>query len=82
MVQAAAKLVLEPIYEADFLDCSFGFRPGRSAHQALEVIRGEVNRGRVWVVDADIASFFDSIRPEVLREALEERVSDRRSWGC
>ncbi|MGH8511761.1 MAG: group II intron reverse transcriptase/maturase [Gammaproteobacteria bacterium] len=78
VVQAAAKLVLEPIYEADFLDCSFGFRPGRSAHQALEVIRGEVNRGRVWVVDADIASFFDSIRPEVLREALEERISDRR----
>lgn len=81
VVQAAAKLVLEPIYEADFLDCSFGFRPGRSAHQALEVIRGEVNRGRVWVVDADIASFFDSIRPEVLREALEERISDRRVLG-
>jgi RNA-directed DNA polymerase len=81
VVQAAAKLVLEPIYEADFLDCSFGFRPGRSAHQALEVIREEVNRGRVWVVDADIASFFDSIRPDVLRSALEERISDRRVLG-
>jgi RNA-directed DNA polymerase len=78
VVQAAVKAVLEPIYEADFLDCSFGFRPGRSAHQALDVIRAEVNRGRCWVVDADIASFFDSIRPEVLREALEERISDRR----
>ncbi|MGH9116324.1 MAG: group II intron reverse transcriptase/maturase, partial [Acidimicrobiales bacterium] len=78
VIQAAAKLVLEPIFEADFFDCSFGFRPGRSAHQALEVIRTEVNRGRVWVVDADIASFFDSIRPEVLRAALEERISDRR----
>lgn len=78
VVQAALKAVLEPIYEADFLDCSFGFRPGRSAHQALEVIREEVNRGRVWVVDADIASFFDSIRPDVLRAALEERISDRR----
>jgi RNA-directed DNA polymerase len=78
VVQAATKAVLEPIFEADFLDCSFGFRPGRSAHQALEVIRTEVNRGRVWVVDADIASFFDSIRPEVLRQALEERISDRR----
>ena len=63
VVQAAAKAVLEPIFEADFLDCSFGFRPGRSAHQALEAIRVEVNRGRCWVVDADIASFFDSIRP-------------------
>lgn len=78
VVQAAAKAVLEPIYEADFLDCSFGFRPGRSALQALDVIRSEVNRGRCWVVDADIASFFDSIRPDVLREALEERISDRR----
>lgn len=60
--------------------CSFGFRPGRSAHQALEAIRVEVNRGRCWVVDADIASFFDSIRLEVLRAALAERVSDRRMW--
>jgi RNA-directed DNA polymerase len=81
VAQAAAKLVLEPIFEADFLDCSFGFRPGRSAHQALEVIRQEVNRGRVWVVDADIASFFDSIRPDVLRSALEERISDHRVLG-
>jgi len=81
VVQAALKAVLEPIYEADFLDCSFGFRPGRSAHQALEVIREEVNRGRVWIVDADIASFFDSIRPEILRAALEERISDRRVLG-
>ena len=81
VAQAALKAVLEPIYEADFLDCSFGFRPGRSAHQALDVIREEVNRGRVWVVDADIASFFDSIRPDVLRAALEERISDRRVLG-
>jgi RNA-directed DNA polymerase len=81
VVQAATKAVLEPIFEADFLDCSFGFRPGRSTHMALEFIRGEVNRGRVWVVDADIASFFDSIRPEVLRQSLEERISDRRVLG-
>jgi RNA-directed DNA polymerase len=78
VVQAAAKVVLEPIFEADFLDCSFGFRPRRSAHQALEAIRVEVNRGRCWVVDADIAGFFDEIRPEVLGAALAERVSDRR----
>jgi RNA-directed DNA polymerase len=78
VVQAAARLVLEPVFEADFLDCSYGFRPRRSAHMALEAVRVEVNRGRTWVVDADIASFFDSIRPDVLRSAVEERVSDRR----
>src|SRR2546421_5528884 len=78
VAQAAAKLVCEPIFEADFLDCSYGFRPKRSAHQALEAIRVEVNQGRTWVVDADIASFFDSIPPEVLRSALAERISDRR----
>jgi RNA-directed DNA polymerase len=52
--------------------------PGRSAPQALDVIRAEVSRGRTWVVDADIASFFDSIPAQVLRSALEERISDRR----
>ncbi len=78
IVQAAAKLVCEPVFEADFLDCSYGFRPRRSAHQALDAIRAEVNRGRTWVADADIASFFDAIRPQFLRSALEERISDRR----
>ena len=76
VVQAAVKLVIEPIFEADFLDCSFGFRPKRSAHDALDVIRTEVTRGRVWVVDADIAGFFDAIDRGVLRNALEERISD------
>jgi RNA-directed DNA polymerase len=78
VVQAATKAVLEPIFEADFLDCSYGFRPGRSAHQALDAIGTEVYRGRVWVVDADIANCFDSIRKEVLLDALRERISDRR----
>jgi len=78
VVQAAAKLVCEPIFEADFLDCSYGFRPRRSAHMALEAVRVGVNAGRTWVVDADIASFFDAIPPNVLRAAVEERVSDRR----
>ena len=81
VAQAAAKLVLEPIFEADFLDCSFGFRPRRSAHQALEAIRAEVNRGRVHVVDADIAAFFDSIPREVIRDAMRTRISDRRVLG-
>lgn len=78
VVQAATKLVLEPIFEADFLDCSFGFRPGRSAHQALDVIDTEVTRGRMWVVDADIADCFDSIGRQVITKALRERISDRR----
>ena len=78
VVQAATKLVVEPIFEADFLDCSYGFRPKRSAHMALESVQTAVTMGRVWVVDADIASFFDSIRPEILRQALAERISDRR----
>jgi RNA-directed DNA polymerase len=78
VVQAATAAVLRPIFEADFLDCSYGFRPGRSAHQALDAIRTEVNKGRVWVVDADIANCFDSIPKEVLLDALRERISDRR----
>jgi RNA-directed DNA polymerase len=78
VAQAATKAVVELIFEADFLDCSYGFRPNRSAHHALDAIRAEVNRGRVWVVDADIANCFDSIRKEVLLDALRERISDRR----
>jgi RNA-directed DNA polymerase len=77
VVQAATAAVLRPIFEADLLDCSYGFRPGRSAHQALDAIRTEVNKGRVWVVDADIANCFDSIPKEVLLDALRERISDR-----
>jgi RNA-directed DNA polymerase len=78
VVQAAAKLVLEPIFEADFRDCSFGFRPKRSAHQALDQIKREVMRGRRWVVDADIRGFFDSLDPGILEQLVCERISDRR----
>jgi RNA-directed DNA polymerase len=60
VVMAAAKSVLEPIFEADFLPCSFGFRPKRSAHQALEVVRTTANRGMVWVLDADISDCLES----------------------
>ena len=55
VVMSAAKLVLEPIFEADFLPVSFGFRPKRSTHDALEVVRVEANRGRDWVLDADVS---------------------------
>lgn len=81
VVQAALKIVLEPIFEADFLPCSFGFRPKRDAHQALHAVREAVREGRVWVVDADIESFFDRLRFDVILDSLRERVSDRRVLG-
>jgi RNA-directed DNA polymerase len=78
VVMAAAKLVLEPIFEADFRPVSFGFRPKRSAHDALEVIRVEANRGRDWVLDADVSDCFGSIDHDALRAQLARRVSDRK----
>ncbi len=78
VVQQAAKLVLEPIFEADFKPCSFGFRPKRSATQAKEVLRVTGNRGHRWVVDADIQGFFDAIDQDLLMDRLERRISDRR----
>jgi RNA-directed DNA polymerase len=61
IVQAAAKMVLEPVFEADFLPASFGFRPKRSAHDALQVLIDECGRGRRWVAETDIASCFSAI---------------------
>src|SRR5260370_23917828 len=61
VVQMATLLILEPIFEADFLDCSYGFRPGRSAHQALAEIRGHLHAGEQAVYDADLKCYFDSI---------------------
>ena len=61
IVQTATLLILEPIFEADFLDCSYGFRPGRSAHQALAEIRGHLQAGYQAVYDADLKGYFDSI---------------------
>jgi group II intron reverse transcriptase/maturase len=78
VVQAATKLVLEPIFEADFRDCSFGFRPKRSQHDALDAIKRAVMRGRRWVIDADIRGFFDALDREILMQLVCERVSDRR----
>jgi group II intron reverse transcriptase/maturase len=78
VVQMATKLVIEPIFEADFSECSFGFRPRRSATQAMEAIRIAGNRGHNWVVDADIRSFFDSIDQEKLMLLVQQRISDRR----
>jgi len=78
VVQMAAKLVIEPIFEADFQSFSYGFRPKKSATQALEAIRGAGNRGLNFVVDADIQGYFDNIQRDTLMELVKERVSDRR----
>jgi group II intron reverse transcriptase/maturase len=78
VVQAAWKLVCEPIFEAHFADVSFGFRPRRSAHQARERIRTGLRKGRRWVVDADIKGFFDQLDQRELLAMLRERISDRR----
>ena len=78
VTQMAAKLVIEPIFEADFQECSYGFRPKRSATQALEAIRIAGNRGMNFVVDADIQGYFDNIRRDTLMELVKERISDRR----
>ncbi len=77
VVQMAALLVLEPIFEADFEDCSYGFRPGRNAHQALAEIRGHLQQGYQAVYDADLKSYFDSIPHERLMACLRMRISDR-----
>jgi len=78
VVQAAAKLILEPIFEADFKSCSYGFRPKRGATQALETLRVEGARGGNHVLDADIRDFFGSLDQELLMKRVERRISDRR----
>jgi len=77
VVQTAALLVLEPIFEADFLGCSWGFRPGRSAHAALTEVRRNILEGRKAVYDADLSSYFDSIPHDKLMKCLRMRVVDR-----
>src|SRR5215813_1435374 len=77
VVQDAVREVLEAIYEQDFLDCSYGFRPGRSAHDAVRTLEQSVHRGEVrWIFEADIVSFFDSLDRTELKKMLEVRVAD------
>ena len=76
VVQAAARRILEPIFEETFMECSFGFRPGRSAHMALEKIRRDLMDGYVYVIDADLKSYFDTIPHDKLIAAVWEEVVD------
>lgn len=78
VAQQAAKLVVEPIFEADFLPVSYGYRPKRTATQALESIRTAFIQRKVWAVECDIRKYFDSIDHSRLLAAVEQRVSDRR----
>jgi RNA-directed DNA polymerase len=78
VVQAAVKIVLEPVFEADFLPCSFGFRPKRAAHDGLQVLLDESFRGNLWVAETDVADCFGAIPHSGLMSAVEERISDRR----
>lgn len=77
VAQMATLLILEPIFEADFEDCSYGFRPGRSAHQALAEIRGHLQAGYQAVYDADLKGYFDSIPQDKLQACVRMRVTDR-----
>jgi RNA-directed DNA polymerase len=76
VVQTAALLLLEPIFDADFLDCSYGFRPGRSAHGAIEEVQANLREGYTAVYDADLQGYFDSIPHDKLMMGLETRISD------
>lgn len=77
ILQRAVKMVMEAVYEQDFLDCSYGFRPGRSQHQALEALgRHAMSMGGGWLLDLDIKSFFDTVDHGKLRAMIRQRVRD------
>jgi len=77
VLQRAVVMVLETVYEQDFLDCSYGFRPGRSAHQALDAVWRQVTEmGGCWIVEVDIQKYFDTLDHAHLRELLKQRVQD------
>src|SRR6516162_6466453 len=79
IVQAAVVAILTPIYEAEFLGFSYGFRPGRCQHDALDALAYGIRARKInWILDADIRSFFDTISPEWLVRFIEHRIGDRR----
>lgn len=78
IIQSAVLLILEPIFEADFLDSSFGFRPGKNASQAIDAIRQHLKEGRGEVYDADLQGYFDTIPHDQLEKCLMMRITDRQ----
>ncbi|MTI70204.1 MAG: group II intron reverse transcriptase/maturase [Firmicutes bacterium] len=78
IIQTATKIVIEPIFEANFKECSYGFRPKRNQHQALDAIRRACNNKGMWVLDADISGYFDNINHSKLLLLVERHISDRR----
>ena len=78
VVQMAVKIVIEPLFEADFLPCSFGFRPKKTPRMALGTIVQSINEGYRFVVDVDLKSYFDTISHELLLELVERRVGERQ----
>jgi RNA-directed DNA polymerase len=79
IVQKAMAMLLDPIYEQDFYECSYGFRKGRNQHQALKELRGNISRKNTgWIIDADISGFFDNINHEHMRDFIRQRVNDGR----
>ena len=78
VVQQAMVQKMTPIFEPLFADCSFGYRPGRSPHMAMRKVWGEINEGNLWVVDADLRSYFDSIDQDRLVSLIAEQISDGR----
>ncbi|MGL4346349.1 MAG: group II intron reverse transcriptase/maturase [Cellulosilyticaceae bacterium] len=78
IIQMATKIVIEPIFEADFKETSYGFRPKRNQHQALSKIKTECDAKGYWVLDADIKSYFDTINHEKLIQLIQIRISDKR----
>jgi len=81
VVQASLKLVLEPVFEADFLPCSYGFRPGRRAHDAVAEVRHFTTAGYEWVVEGDIKACFDEISHLALMGRVRARIGDKRVLG-
>jgi len=76
VLQQATKNVIEPIFEMKFLDCSYGYRPNKSAHQAVEQIKKYVDQGYTWVIDADVEKFFDSVDHKLMMSFVAKEISD------
>ena len=78
VIQMSVKIVIEALFEVDFKECSYGFRPKRSAHQALDRIRKDTKKRGWWIVDTDIKGYFNNINHEKLMLMAKQRISDRR----